>query len=1126
MNQQPVRHSKVQFSKRELRDLGDFPSAREHDSPPIKSKKGPPKRVPRAGRFLASLALVLLVVAGAGYALLRHGLAGDVLTRRAADVVRSMAGPDFDVTLDGASVTLTGKGRLAIATGDLAVSRKSDGSDFANIGRIDLGLSAIALLRGDVEVSAVSVSSGTLVMPPMAGAGPASINAIEPDAVLDAVFSHIERFLGALDGPRISAIDVSDIRIDLASLGIADAVMVTAGRLTRTGDGGVTIEADLTHAGSSSKVDITARRVAGIIEASGRIGGLAFNRRSDGKRDGERIADIRTVAGTAALGFKATGTPGSRKLLANVSVPDLSLTIRDRVDTTGAASINLEISEGAGKIELRPSLLRLGKSAVRFDGAVGPESSAAPGSPAYRFEIVANEAVMEPSDSPEPPARFAARVAGQYIPADKRLIASHMALKTANGEAIGEASVSFSGAEDPAVFLALRVPSMPVSELKQFWPATAGNKARDIAFSRVVGGTVVDGRLELNVQADRLGSAEPLRQGELKIETRVTGARVDTVGDLPPLRDAVGTILVEGIDTTIAIERAVAYMPSGRTANVTGARLLLREPKSRRFFGDLEVSASGQADAIAELLSLKPIHGASRVPFAAADVTGSISGKAAIRFPISVDGPRPDVTYDVALDFTDLAIAKPVEGQKITDGRGTLKVDNRRAEIVAKAKLNGIPAELKLVEPMNGASGEAVHNVALELDDETRKRIAPGLNTIVKGPIYVDLSGSKSAGDAIVADLTKAELDLPFAGWKKSAGIAATAGFNLKREGTAIAIRDFSLKGKSFAISGDIDLDGGNLQSARFGRVQLNGSDSVAIAVSRGKGGYQVTIEGDSLDIRALVKQAKDAFTRTVKNTKDIPVRLRAKVNQLTGFNREVLRNVIIDYEGQGSRIDRLQINAASDSGGAVVMENILRKGRRTLQLESTDAGAVLRFLDIYPRMRGGRISISLASDSDGPLSGNVEARDFKVIDEPRLASLVSKPSRQGTDSLATSLRKEIDTSEVAFDQGSFAIRKGKGYLDVDKGILRGNLIGTTFSGSLYDKNGAMDIRGTFMPAYGINRLFGDIPILGEILGNGSDKGLIGITYKLAGPAKNPNVLVNPVSVIAPGIFRQIFEYR
>ncbi|RYG94485.1 MAG: hypothetical protein EON58_16135, partial [Alphaproteobacteria bacterium] len=98
--------------------------------------------------------------------------------------------------------------------------------------------------------------------------------------------------------------------------------------------------------------------------------------------------------------------------------------------------------------------------------------------------------------------------------------------------------------------------------------------------------------------------------------------------------------------------------------------------------------------------------------------------------------------------------------------------------------------------------------------------------------------------------------------------------------------------------------------------------------------------------------------------------------------------------------------------------------------------------------------------------------------------------------------------------------------LSVANGIVRGEQIGATFQGMLRDARGSMDMTGTFMPAYGINRLFGELPLIGAILGNGRDRGLIGITFKLEGVFDKPKLTINPLSIIAPGVFRQIFEFQ
>ncbi|MGH6853764.1 MAG: hypothetical protein ACREDJ_11350, partial [Methylocella sp.] len=49
------------------------------------------------------------------------------------------------------------------------------------------------------------------------------------------------------------------------------------------------------------------------------------------------------------------------------------------------------------------------------------------------------------------------------------------------------------------------------------------------------------------------------------------------------------------------------------------------------------------------------------------------------------------------------------------------------------------------------------------------------------------------------------------------------------------------------------------------------------------------------------------------------------------------------------------------------------------------------------------------------------------------------------------------------------------------------------------------------------------LPVVGLILGGGSNEGLIGVNYRITGLASAPTLNINPLSAIAPGIFRQIF---
>jgi hypothetical protein len=108
----------------------------------------------------------------------------------------------------------------------------------------------------------------------------------------------------------------------------------------------------------------------------------------------------------------------------------------------------------------------------------------------------------------------------------------------------------------------------------------------------------------------------------------------------------------------------------------------------------------------------------------------------------------------------------------------------------------------------------------------------------------------------------------------------------------------------------------------------------------------------------------------------------------------------------------------------------------------------------------------------------------------------------------------------------SIDIVKSDNSLSIKNGILRAGDVGSNFSGTVYDAAGNMNLKGTFLPGYGLNNMVSKIPIVGLAFGNGTKSGFLGITYRLKGKAKNPEITVNPLSLIAPGVFRKIFEFR
>jgi hypothetical protein len=67
---------------------------------------------------------------------------------------------------------------------------------------------------------------------------------------------------------------------------------------------------------------------------------------------------------------------------------------------------------------------------------------------------------------------------------------------------------------------------------------------------------------------------------------------------------------------------------------------------------------------------------------------------------------------------------------------------------------------------------------------------------------------------------------------------------------------------------------------------------------------------------------------------------------------------------------------------------------------------------------------------------------------------------------------------------------------------------------------------GTIIPMYGLNNMFGQVPLLGLFIGGGSNEGLIGVTYEVVGSPGVPVLRVNPISALLPGVTRKIMEFN
>jgi hypothetical protein len=167
--------------------------------------------------------------------------------------------------------------------------------------------------------------------------------------------------------------------------------------------------------------------------------------------------------------------------------------------------------------------------------------------------------------------------------------------------------------------------------------------------------------------------------------------------------------------------------------------------------------------------------------------------------------------------------------------------------------------------------------------------------------------------------------------------------------------------------------------------------------------------------------------------------------------------------------------------------------------------------------LQGGSMQINAAYDdtkANQPLAGRMTLQNVRAVRAPFLARLLGIGSFAGLSALLSGEGILFQTGEVPFVQKDVV-------LTLQPARLSGPQLGITFEGNIYDRTDSISVTGTAVPAFVLNTILGRIPLLGDLF---VGDGIIGVNFAVSGPKNDPQFSVNPLSAIAPGFLRRIFQ--
>ncbi len=1097
----------------------------------------------RLAVYAAAVLLVLAIAAGAGtvFNLARAPLTFAGLPDRVAEALKAQIGPDWGVTVEAASITWRGMGPGLDVSG-IAI-RNPAGQTVLRAPRGTLDVDALHLAVGQFRPTAIALggldlrlfvdSAGALRTELEAGAAP-SAAAAGPGA--DNAAGSLLALIAGTDGlfGELGRAELLDARL----------ILIDQRRQERVAFRNVRISLD--------RLATRYRRITMAAEGAG--GPWVVTADVAGRRDTERdvalsfqdvsIADLWLMAGQAVGPVdraSAISGQGTARMLADGSLGELKLSVgaregRIRLMDSGIGEVLLEdlavdIARGEnGDYTVRSVRLTGGGTDLTLAGTASRRAEGG-----WAVGLSAPSGVLSGLTAQDKPAQLGqVDVKAVFAPAPQastfdasmvvdggRVSARVRATPQGDGTTLSvEADGAGVGARS-----ALRV-----------WPVFAATNVRRYLRDHLLAGMVESVAVRVNLTPDMLahvGDDTPWPPEAVDVRFKVAAARYRPSTGLPVIADAQVDGAVTARSTIVRVPAARIDLSAGRTMRLTDGIFTVPETSRTDPPASIAMRLNGRADALMALLAAEDVRKSASISLDPATVSGDADLRVGIDLALSASVDPASVAVTAQGALTNLNVDRAFGPEKLEAANLQIGVNRQSVQLRGDGRMFGLPVGIE-VKPSTTAGGTGEAILTMNLDEAARRRRGINLGRKLTGIVGVRATAplaGEQAKPRVEVDLTRAAIDELVPGWNKPAGRPGRVTFAVGNKPGALMLEDVQIEGPSLTARGSAELKPDlALVSAEFEGVKLSPGDAVNVALSRIGPVTKVIVSGAVMDARPFLKalQAAPATPaprgRQAEDGDAGDVDLELSLPILAGFNDEAITQARLKLSKRSGEMRELRLDGRigpSDIGVQLVRD---AQSVPYYVVQTQDGGGLMRFVDLYRRMVGGDLVLRLTA-AGNVQHGDLTIREFGLRDEPALRRIISEQPLGGSDDRASAPQPVRGAaSTVAFTKLRGDFTRSAGRVDIRDAVMWGPQVGLNIEGGIDYARDRVELNGTFVPAYGLNNAFAQVPLFGPLLGGSSTEGLFAVNFRVSGTASAPTLTINPLSFVTPGIFRKFFD--
>jgi len=673
-------------------------------------------------------------------------------------------------------------------------------------------------------------------------------------------------------------------------------------------------------------------------------------------------------------------------------------------------------------------------------------------------------------------------------------------------------------------------PRMDVKDLIRHWPRDAAVNARTWIRDNIRQADLIDLVAHL-----RLSGAEP----QLALDSAFEDLEATYIQGMSPILAAAGQAHVSYHDLYLEMTKGRVVPGEGAAIDLAGSSMAIRDFWGEVTPADVALTATGPLEAVLTLIDQRPLSLVTKLGVDLGTLQGRAEVVADLSFPLIQELRVEDVEADASAVFRSVSGRYALGGAAGQDGAWlelaarqlALRADTAAMQLDGDVTVDGVPLALAWTERY-GATNPG-RNVVLKgsVDGALLRRLGAGdLGVTGAAPASLSLT-QQGAGPTrfdLSADLAGAALALDPLGWTKARGRPGT----LTAKGSydaRLIVDELALTTETLEVAGRLSLtEAGALAEARLSKIAMPRRMTLAANIRMASDGVpEVFLTGEYWDISDMLSDDADgvegtAAAATAAETPPDPVRLRMDIKALKLSESLTLRPAsgritrradgAMDGEIEGKLGPRAPIDIALDLPAD-------RPGSVTLT--APDAGEVLRAADLYRDAQGGRLTLTatLGEGAAPDLQGTVQIEDVRVRSRATFRQALRSGGLEDAES-------QVASKGIGFRKIWIPFTYDGGIVTLTDAIAVSPILGLKLNGTLDEGKDELDMVGVMSPAYVLTGALNDIPVLGKLLAGGEGEGILAMTFTLRGNARDPDLSVNPLSLLTPGFLRNVFSGR